>query len=394
MIGFWTGFAAGAGVVAAASLVVRVLRRTPRPADGDAPATVDPGAMASLRLDRVLDALDEAVFVLDRQHTIRLANASCLRFFPAAGALAGRPLAEVSGESALDDLVAKCFAGSLPAPLEVRAGGEGGKVWRAEAAMVESEGEASFVRLILRDETERARTDQVRREFVANASHELRTPLTIVRGYLENLLDGSVTDPDLTRRFLKTARKHTIRLERLVEDMLSISRLESGDGALLRRKFFLLRKCLARVLEHLHTLVDQRKASVTVEIDPAVGRILGDRFYWEQVFFNLIDNSLKNNPAPRLRIRVAARPTAGGGAELVVEDNGVGIPPAALPFVLNRFYRVHHEHQDDVPGTGLGLSIVKRAVEAHGGTLAVASEPGVRTTFRILLPPDRVAAQD
>ncbi len=392
MTGFWAGFAAGAGVVAAATLVAWIVRRTARPAGGDAPAA-DAAAVPTLPLDRVLDALDEAVLVLDPQHTIRLANAACLRFFPAAGAPTGRRLADVSGVPELDDLVAKCFAGSLPAPLEVRTGGEGGTVWRAEAALVESGGPGSSVRLILHDETERSRTDQIRREFVANASHELRTPLTIVRGYLENLLDGSVTDRELAHRFLKTARKHTIRLERLIEDMLSISRLESGDNALLRRKFFLLRKCLARVLEHLHTLVDQREATVTVEIDPAVGRILGDRFYWEQVFFNLIDNSLKNNPAPGLQIRIAARPAAGGGAELVVEDNGVGIPQAALPFVLNRFYRVHQEGQDDVPGTGLGLSIVKRAVEAHGGTLAVASEPGVRTTFRILLPPDRVAGE-
>ena len=399
MTDFWTGCAAGAATLAAAGVVAWILfgRRNQVPAPS-APVEAEGGNAnvwkEPLRLDKVLDALEEAVFVVDQGQTIRLANEPCRHFFPGAATLTGRTLAEITGEPALVDLVAQCFAGGLPGPVELKRGPEGDPlVWRADAAVVEGQGAAEFVRLILRDETERHRTEQIRREFVANASHELRTPLTIVRGYLENLLDGSVEDPDLAHRFLKTARKHTNRLSRLVEEMLTISKLESGDSALLREKPFSLRKCLARVVEHVHTLVEQRQAEVTVDFDPAVGRILGDRFYWEQVFFNLVENSLKNNTQPGLRVRILAQPTPEGGVEFRVEDNGVGIPRAALPFVFKRFYRVQQDGSNEMPGTGLGLSIVKRAVEAHGGTVEVESEPGVLTAFIIRLPKERVVRE-
>ena len=396
MTEFWTGCAAGATTLAVAAVVAwRVSCRkriTPSPPAADRESEAEWADIP--RLDKVLDALEEAVIVVDRQHVIRLANESCQRFFPQSGILTGKPLVEVTGEPSLDDLVAKCFAGSLPGPVEWKRGPEGDPlVWRAEAAVVEGEGVPGFARLILRDETERHRTEQIRREFVANASHELRTPLTIVRGYLENLLDGSVEDPQLAHRFLKTARKHTNRLSRLVEDMLTISKLESGDAGLLREKPFSLRKCLARVVEHVHTLVEQRQAVVTVDFDPAVGRILGDRFYWEQVFFNLVENSLKNNTEPGLCVRILARATAEGGVEFRVEDNGIGIPRASLPFVFKRFYRVQQDGGADVPGTGLGLSIVKRAVEAHGGTVEVESDPRILTVFRIRLPKERVVRE-
>lgn len=336
-------------------------------------------------LQRVLDALDEAVLVVNPDKSIILANEACRKFFPAAPDLVGRRLPGIAIDSRLDDLVSQCLAGGTPAAAEIPGGPTGDSIWRVEVARLLGNG-GGMVRLLLHDETERVRTEQIRREFVANASHELRTPLAIVHGYIESLLDGAMDDPELTRRFLKTSRRHTERMGRLIEDMLAISKLESGDSALLRIKPFSLKKCLLRVTQHLASLIEQRQATIETDIDPAVARWSGDRFYWEQVLFNLVENALKNNPEPGLKVRIIGRPEPDGGATLMVEDNGIGIPKAALPFIFKRFYRVQKDHSSEVPGTGLGLSIVKRAVEAHGATIRVESQPGQRTCFTIRIP--------
>jgi signal transduction histidine kinase len=352
------------------------------------PVAPDHEVQPPLVVQRVLDALDEAVLVVKSDKTIILANVACRKFFPSAPDPVGRRLPGIAIDSRLDDLVTNCLADGSPADVELQGGPTGDSIWRLDVAPLLASGDGTrMVRLLLRDETERARTEQIRREFVANASHELRTPLAIVHGYIESLLDGAMDDPELTRRFLKTSRRHTERMGRLIEDMLAVSKLESGDAALLRIKPFSLKKCLLRVTQHLASLTEQRQAAIEIDIDPTVARWSGDRFYWEQVFFNLVENALKNNPQPGLKVRISARPENDGGATLQIEDNGIGIPKASLPFIFKRFYRVQKDHSsDDVPGTGLGLSIVKRAVEAHGAGISVESQPGQRTCFTIRVP--------
>lgn len=387
----WIIFALGlAAGFAAAMLLAR--RQLPAARPADPPMTSSPSPSPSpeinrqVNVQRVLDALDEAVIVATADKTIVLANEACRRFFPSVPDILGHRLPAVLIDHRLDDAVTACLQDGEPRTVELRGGQTGSAHWLARIAPLSQGGGQSFVRILIHDETERAQTEQIRREFVANASHELRTPLTIVHGYIESLLDGALADPELARRFLKTSRRHTERMGRLIEDMLAVAKLESGDSDLLRIKPFSLAKCLVRVTEHLGALIEQRQATLTTEIHPAVSRFTGDRFYWEQILFNLIENALKNNPQPGLRIAVTARPGPDGGAILTIEDDGIGIPKAALPFIFKRFYRVQKDHNSEVPGTGLGLSIVKRAVEAHGGTIAVESQPGQRTTFTIQLP--------
>ncbi|MFM7181593.1 MAG: ATP-binding protein [Verrucomicrobiales bacterium] len=357
------------------------------------PPAAETGAHPPVLVQRVFDALNEAVLVVKPDKTILLANVACRKFFPSAPELVGRRLPGIAIDSRLDALVTNCLADGSPADVQLQGGPTGDSLWRVDVAPLTLSGNDNrLVRLLLRDETEQARTEQIRREFVANASHELRTPLAIVHGYLESLLDGAIEDPDLARRFLKTSRRHTERMGRLIEDMLAVSKLESGDAALLRIKPFSLRKCLLRVTQHLASLTEQRQATIDMDIDPAVARWSGDRFYWEQVLFNLVENALKNNPQPGLKVRIVARPESDGGASLQVEDNGIGIPKADLPFIFKRFYRVQKDHSTDVPGTGLGLSIVKRAVEAHGASISVESQPGQRTCFTIRIPAIGIAS--
>ncbi len=239
--------------------------------------------------------------------------------------------------------------------------------------------------VILRDESERHHLEQIRRDFVANASHELRTPLSIITGYLENLTDGDVTDPEMTQRFLAVMQKHAIRLGRIVEDMLTISKLE-GSAELIRSAPFDLLESASDMVEHLQLLIVEKDANVVIDM-PEDRSIVGDRYYWDQIFFNLVENSLKQNDQAGLEIEIRLRPDESAD-QLVLEisDNGIGIPSSDLPHVFKRFYRVEKHHANLVKGTGLGLSIVKRAVEAHGGTISVHSQPGIRTTFKIKIP--------
>jgi len=243
-------------------------------------------------------------------------------------------------------------------------------------------------RVVIRDVTSDYQTEQIRKDFVANASHELRTPLAIINGYLENLIDDSVhEDPELTLRFLKVMRKHSTRISRIVEDMLVISRLESGEAAALKIKPFPFHGCIDDVLERLESMINAQQAQVRLKVKDTGLRVLGDRFYWTQVMFNLVENALKQNPRPGLKITIGCA-RRDQGVEIWVADNGIGIPSSDLPFIFRRFFRVEKHHpQEDIKGTGLGLSIVKRAVEAHNGEITVTSTPGQETRFTIKLPP-------
>jgi signal transduction histidine kinase len=230
-------------------------------------------------------------------------------------------------------------------------------------------------------------TEQIRKDFVANASHELRTPMAIINGYLENLLDDDmVEDPKLARRFLSVMRKHAERITRIVEDMLVISRLESGEAAALKTEPFRFRSCVNDVLERLESVIRGQQAEILILMPDEKLVVQGDRFYWTQVLFNLVENALKQNPHPGLRVEIGCE----AGADhfrIWVADNGIGIPSADLPHIFRRFYRVEKHHsQQEIKGTGLGLSIVKRAVEAHGGTITVSSVPGRETKFLMTLP--------
>ena len=245
-----------------------------------------------------------------------------------------------------------------------------------------------YMRVLVKDQTERHATDQVRKDFVANASHELRTPLSIINGYLENLVDGVVSDPVQLKKCLLTMRKHGERIARIVEDMLTLSKFESAldeEGPhVLRQGTFSCSDCVGDVLERVASLIESKQAKITLKIDREADQIAGDRFYWDQIFFNLIENALKENEVG-IEVEICGE-RIGRSVILQVQDNGIGIPREDLPFVFKRFYRVAKHHSQQIKGTGLGLSIVRRAVEAHGGSITVESTVGVKTSFIMEIP--------
>lgn len=240
--------------------------------------------------------------------------------------------------------------------------------------------------VLIQDITNEVMTEQVRRDFVANASHEIRTPLTLINGYIETLQDGPLDDRETTAHCLKVMAKNGQRLARIVEDMLAISRLEDSSQTL-NLETFDFTECARDVIDSLGNLIDERNALITIDCSHEDGsEIAGDRFYWDQILINLVENALKENPKGGIKVTIGIQP-AKDGHRIWVADNGTGIPRGDLPYIFKRFYRgAKHHSQNTISGTGLGLSIVKRAVEAHYGTITAESTPGHETRFTIFLP--------
>ncbi|MDP4624952.1 MAG: ATP-binding protein [Akkermansiaceae bacterium] len=350
--------------------------------------------------NRLLDALGDAFIIVDSKENIRFANSAAQELFRGR-ALIGRPVREAFLDPRLADALLKCLDTGKPVQSRVVLSQQtsplgamenrGQNAWIIDAAPHSDTPDGNRnTRVVIRDVTAEHQLDQIRRDFVANASHELRTPLAIINGYIENLLeDGMVEEPDMARRFLSIMQRHTERISRIVEDMLVISRLESGEASAINIEPFKLRSCVNDVLERLESVIRNQEAIVSVDFLNDQAMIQGDRFYWTQVLFNLVENALKQNPHAGLKVNIGCEDTP-DLIRLWVSDNGIGIPSVDLPHIFRRFYRVEKHHsQLEIKGTGLGLSIVKRAIEAHGGTITVTSVPGRETKFLMTIPRER-----
>lgn len=227
-------------------------------------------------------------------------------------------------------------------------------------------------------------SDRARRQLLADVSHELMTPLTAIRGYLETLsMPGLDLAGSSRHRYLEIVSEETLRLERIIGDLLDLSRLEAGGGALTIEPVA-LDELFGRVLDRHGHAADER--GVTLEAGPAPGVIVSaDRIRLEQVLQNLAANALRHTPkGGRVSLSAGQRD---GGVVIRVEDTGEGIAPEHLPYVFDRFYKGDASRTDSGgAGSGLGLSIVKAIVERHGGRITATSTPGVGTTLDIFLP--------
>ncbi len=357
-------------------------------------------------LESVLEGLGDSCLLVNDKQEIVFANHETHDLFRTTRQLNGTPLAELIQNQPILSFVQRVASGNRWQEEEFRVGllREGGPEERylvVSAAPVRLFGQdgPDHLRVVIRDETDRHETEQIRKDFVANASHELRTPLSIINGYLENLLDGVIDDPAMTTRSLQTMQKHGERIARIVEDMLTLSKFESaseGGTSSLRHASFSCRECVEDVVDRLGPKIEEKRARVELVFPVDSSDVIdADRFYWDQIFFNLLENALKENQADGKLVLTISFQRVAGESLIRIRDNGVGIPRADLPFIFKRFYRVAKHHSQAIKGTGLGLSIVRRAIESHGGTIAVDSTLGVETLFTIRLPDlteaDRVA---
>lgn len=353
-------------------------------------------------LSLLLNAFDDALIIVDDKEIIKLANRAAIQLSKGRK-LRGKSIVQVFLNEEVANEMRNAVRMDKPSrhTILLPSGSFGihhefeESAWILDVAPLEVKLEEKLTRIILRDITSEHRTDQIKREFVANASHELRTPLTIINGYIENLIDDSIIDnPVMARKFLGTMRKHGNRLSDLVEDMLSLSKLESGESGLLDITTFPLLEVFEDIEERLTPMTQEHKSKIKLNLEDKNILFTGDRFYWEQILFNLAENALKQNATQKIVVTLSAK-KQGKYFQIMVKDNGKGIPSSHLPYIFNRFYRAQKHHsQNEIKGTGLGLSIVKHAVESHQGEIKVDSSPGEFTTFTITLPLSSVENDD
>jgi two-component system phosphate regulon sensor histidine kinase PhoR len=235
----------------------------------------------------------------------------------------------------------------------------------------------------LTDSTGSYAAERMRVDFVANASHELRTPLASLLGFIETLRDEAGEDPDIRERFLRVMFDEAQRMQRLIDDLMSLSRIEAEKYRTPEDKVDLA-TLIEEVRAELSATPDHRGADIVVEAQPALP-VIGDRAQLSQLLHNVAGNALKYGK-PGTPVRIALEPGNDSMVRLSVIDQGDGIPPEHLPRLTERFYRVDSGRSRSVGGTGLGLAIVKHIVERHRGRLDIVSEPGRGTTVSILLP--------
>ena len=235
---------------------------------------------------------------------------------------------------------------------------------------------------VLHDLTAVRRLEAVRRDFVANVSHELKTPLTVVRGYAETLL-GEEPPPEVRRGFLTTMLANAARMQRLVDDLLDLSRIESGAWTP-EPEGVALRPLVEQVWGEVAGASRAGDGAFRVEIDAGAAAVEADPRALRQVLTNVLDNAARYTPAGGA-VTVRAR-RAGDTVTIEVTDTGPGIPSEHLPRIFERFYRVDAARSRELGGTGLGLAIVRHLVEAHGGTATAESRLGAGTTIRVTFP--------
>jgi len=261
---------------------------------------------------------------------------------------------------------------------------QGRSYWQIQSDILH--GDPFFVLVKILDITQQHYDDQRRRDFAANASHELRTPLTVVNGYLETLLDdpGEWNDHEQLRYFIEKIYKHSQKLAAIINDMLSLAKLENQSQESIKKTRFEWQEFSQALRERFAHRVDEGSYKLSFS-SPEQLSCHAERFYLEQVLVNLIDNAIKYNPKGNIEIRVSAQ-IEQNKLLIKVEDNGIGISSKHLPFIFERFYRAENPLTPQVKGTGLGLAIVRRMIENQHGQISVSSSPGLNTCFSIMLP--------
>ncbi|HUD47273.1 MAG TPA: ATP-binding protein [Candidatus Baltobacteraceae bacterium] len=389
---WWIAFVVAAALAAAAVMARRQWMRHQRELDQSALAHTE--ALARQRAELVgqfqarqqalFNSMIEGILLLDRSGRIQMINESLRKYFDVSTDVHGLTIMEAFRWHELAALAARLQGDKKISDAELEIHRARRRFWQVNAAMVaDHDGVEQGQLLVFHEVTRLKELENVQSEFVGNVSHELRTPLSLIKGFTETLLDGAMNDPQQAARFLQKIDKHSDRLLFLIEDLLAISRLESGQVALNVQPLD-LHDVAQRVLDDLAARATARKTALDNQI-PARTTVWADAERLQQVLFNLADNAIKYGKGEG-SVAVGARAVGSDKMEVFVSDDGPGIPPDAIGRVFERFYRVDRARSRESGGTGLGLAIVKHIVQAHGGEAWVRSELQKGSTFYFTLP--------
>ncbi|MBI4482152.1 MAG: HAMP domain-containing protein [Acidobacteria bacterium] len=335
------------------------------------------------QLEAILAGMAEGVMVADAVGRILLMNPAMQRILGLSHFEPGRGPLEIIRIPAIQEAFRTVLSTCRPHVQEISLEPIRKTLLVGHFAPLSSEDPGGGAVAVFHDITELRRLEQVRKDFVSNISHELRTPLTSIKGYAETLREGDLVLTEQAREFLRIIEANVERLNRLVGDLLELSRLES-QRVEFRWESVSLRETVDQLLNSFQKQISDKELAVRNEIPAELAPARADLHYLEQVFINLIDNAIKYTPG-KGEIRIGGR-EADGLLEVEISDTGPGIPDGDLPRVFERFYRVDKGRSREMGGTGLGLSIVKHVVQAHGGRVWVRNRPQRGSTFGFSLP--------
>ena len=339
-----------------------------------------------LSVQAVLGAMLDGLVVVDELRRVRLMNREFRRAFGIGDAISTGTLLELIRHASVDRLVMEAIRSGEPQRESIqlsRGTSEGREMEVSAVPLGENSAQMEGAVVLFRDVTHLRKVEDMRREFVANVSHELRTPLSIFRGYLETLLDDPHQPPGELLRILEIMERHSDRLNALVEDVLSLARLEM-PGAELNRTQVNLPDLLHSIMRDWEKRFAASQLKSHLNFPSNLPLLEADENRLQEVIYNLLDNAVKySRPGGTIFLRANVDSER---VQISVADQGVGIREEDLPRIFERFYRADKARSRELGGTGLGLAIVKHIVQLHGGAVEATSEPGKGTTISVLLP--------
>lgn len=337
--------------------------------------------------DAVMSSLIEGILAIDMDERIININRAAAQMFGLVGADArGRHVQEIVRNSPMQKMISRSISGDRAIHEEVVLDGQTGKrhfdIY--SAPLRDNSGEKMGILIVLNDITHLRKLENIRKDFVANVSHELKTPITSIKGFVETLIDGAIDRPDDARRFLDIISRQADRLNAIIEDLLSLSRIEQeADRGGIALGVDKIKPVVQAAVNTCDLKAKEKNISIGFHCDDDPKAMINPALL-EQAIVNLIDNAIKySEPGQSVKVTCTTKAKT---VRISVIDNGCGIEKSHIPRLFERFYRVDKSRSRQAGGTGLGLAIVKHIVLAHKGAIDVESTPGKGSSFSIELP--------
>ncbi len=356
-------------------------------------------------IEAILMNMSDGLMLTDKKGIILLSNSAVKNLFGIESSIEGKTVMEALRKAELVDIIDKVVETKESISREIEVAYPKELFLMVTAAPYSIKGELSGAVLAFHDITRLRQLEDMRKDFVANVSHEIKTPITAIKGFAETLLEGALEDKENAYKFLETIKNHSERLNSLVSDLLTLSRIELGDIKI-EKETVNLDNVIDTVFETLRERAQTKGLYLKKEIFPGYQEVKADRNRLIQILLNLVDNGIKFTEmggvtikvqSPKSKVQIPPSPpfakegglnnlSPGDFIEISVEDTGIGIPKKHLSRLGERFYRVDKARSRELGGTGLGLAIVKHLVKAHGWGMEIESIPGRGTTVKIIIP--------
>ena len=346
-------------------------------------------------LSVVMNQMQNGIIAVDQDFRVMLVTPVAKKLLGIVGNPEGMLVSDASNDVKLDDVLAEAMRQGGVYTNDVAARttmGRGRRPLRLYVSPMRQDGNVVGALAMVEDITELRRLEQVRTDFAANVSHELKTPLTSIRGFVETLEAGAIDNPEMAHKFLRIIMLETERLTRLINDILSITKLESGEDEVSIERIR-IDKVAYEVADMLRIHASEKGITINAHMNSTPVYIDGNPDRVEQMLINLVENGIKYNKPGEGSVTVQVS-SDGTNANISIADTGIGIAEESLPRLFERFYRVDKGRSRSMGGTGLGLAIVKHIVRSMNGEIEVQSKLGEGTEFLVTLPLSKDMSKD